>query len=184
MKLLVRLSGAIDRLNTWIGESASLLVLAMVGLGAFNAVARYSGRFIEVQLSSNAFIEGQWYLFSLLFLLGAGYTLQRDQHVRVDVLYGRLGPRAQAWIDLVGALLFLLPFCAFALWSSFPSVQNSWSVWEQSPDPGGLPRWPLKSMILVSFGLLFLQGISELIKRIGRLRGDLPKPEQEAPHGG
>jgi TRAP-type mannitol/chloroaromatic compound transport system permease small subunit len=184
VKLLLSLSGGIDRLNTWIGRAASLLVLGMVALGAFNAVARYSGRFIEMQLSSNAFIELQWYLFSLLFLLGAGYTLQRDQHVRVDVLYGRLRPRAQAWIDLVGTLLFLLPFCAFALWASTPSVVNSWSVWEQSPDPGGLPRWPLKSMVLVSFGLLMLQGVSELIKRVGRLRGDLPMPEHEVPHGG
>ena len=184
---MLAISRGIDRMNTWIGKGASLLVLAMVALGAFNAIARYSGRFIEVQLSSNAFIELQWYLFSLLFLLGAGWTLKKDQHVRVDVLFGRLKPRAQAWIDLVGALLFLLPFCVFALWVSFPSVQNSWAVWEQSPDPGGLPRWPLKSMILVSFALLLLQGISELIKRIGRLRGDLPMPTHdtvEAHHGG
>lgn len=193
MNLLLTISGGIDRLNTWIGKAASLLVLLMVALGAFNAIARYAGRFIEVQLSSNAFIELQWYLFSLLFLLAAGWTLKKDQHVRVDVLYGRLSSRAQAWIDLVGAILFLLPFCVFALWVSFPSVQNSWAVWEQSPDPGGLPRWPLKSMILVSFGLLLLQGISELIKRIGRLSGQLPMehhdlpgqaPRQEASDGG
>ena len=166
MSALLRISAAIDWLNEQIGKLVGVLVLAMVGFGAFNALARYAGRFTETQLSSNAFIELQWYLFSLVFLLGAAYTLKRDQHVRVDVLYGRLGPRAKAGIDLAGTVLFLIPFCIFALWVSFPTVKNSWAVWELSPDPGGLPRWPIKTAILVSFALVLLQGISQLFKHL------------------
>ena len=171
MKALSAISRGIDAVNERIGKLVGFLVLVMVAIGAFNALARYFGRFTETQLSSNAFLEGQWYLFSLLFLLGAGYTLERDEHVRVDVFYGRLSTKAKAWIDLIGGLLFLLPFCVFAFWVSLPSIESSWSVLEQSPDPGGLPRWPIKSMILVSFVLLFLQGISEVIKRLRVLTG-------------
>lgn len=166
MSALLRISAAIDWLNEQIGKMVGVLVLAMVGFGAFNALARYAGRFTETQLSSNAFIELQWYLFSLIFLLGAAYTLKRDQHVRVDVLYGRLGPRAKAGVDLAGTVLFLIPFCVFALWVSFPTVKNSWAVWEVSPDPGGLPRWPIKTAILISFALVLLQGFSQLIKHL------------------
>ncbi len=166
MSALLALSRAIDWLNEQIGRLVGGLVLLMVGFGAFNAIARYTGRFTETQLSSNAFIELQWYLFSLVFLLGAAYTLRRDQHVRVDVLYGRLSKRAKALIDLVGTLVFLIPFCVFALWVSFPTVSNSWAVLELSPDPGGLPRYPIKTAILVSFALLLLQSISELIKKL------------------
>ena len=182
MKALTAISRGIDALNERVGQLVGFLVLAMVSLGAFNSLARYLGRFTETQLSSNAFLEGQWYLFSLLFLLGAGYTLKRNEHVRVDVFYGRLSGRNKAWIDLVGGLLFLLPFCVFALWVSFGTVANSWSVWELSPDPGGLPRWPIKSMILVSFVLLFLQGISEIIKRVQFLRsGDGTLVQKDPP---
>ena len=171
MSILLKVSRGIDWLNEQVGRLVGVLVLGMVGFGAFNALARYAGRFTELQLSSNAFIELQWYLFSLVFLLGAAHTLKRNQHVRVDVFYGRLGPRAQAGIDLAGTLLFLLPFCVFALWMSFPTVRNSWAVWEVSPDPGGLPRWPIKSAILVSFALVLLQGISEAIKKVEILLG-------------
>lgn len=171
----------IDRLSEAIGRAVGLLVLGMVLLGAFNALARYAGRFTDTNLSSNAFIEGQWYLFSLVFLLGAAATLARDQHVRVDVLYGRLSLRGKAWIDLLGSVLFLLPFCAFALYVSFGTVASSWEVWETSPDPGGLPRWPIKTMILVSFGLLAIQGVSEFIKRLAVLTGHAtPTPASEA----
>ncbi|MBT8485700.1 MAG: TRAP transporter small permease subunit [Phycisphaerales bacterium] len=164
----------IDGLNDRIGRAVAWLVLAMVGVGAFNAVARYLGRSTGVSLSSNAYIETQWYLFSLVFLLAAAYTLKRDAHVRVDVLSGRLGPRGRAWVDLVGTIVFLIPFCVLLLWVSWPSVRNSWSVRETSPDPGGLPRYPLKSMILVSFGLLLLQGCAEVLRRVAQLRGHLP----------
>lgn len=174
MKLLLSWSRRIDRLTSAVGRSASWLVLAMVLLGAFNSVGRYLGRFLGANLSSNAYIELQWYMFSLIFLLAAAHALKEGSHVRVDVLSSRLGPRGRAWIDLVGTLLFLLPFCLFALWVCWPSVASSWRVWEGSPDPGGLPRYPIKTMILVCFGLLFLQGTSEAVKRVAMLRGDLP----------
>jgi TRAP-type mannitol/chloroaromatic compound transport system permease small subunit len=159
-----------DALSDKLGQLVGWLTLAMVLLGAFNAVARYTGKFTGVNLSSNAYIELQWYLFSLIFLLGAAHTLQRDQHVRVDVLYGLLSKRAQARIDLAGGLFFLVPFCVFGLIMCWPTVRNSWSVWEVSPDPGGLPRYPLKTAMLLCFGLLLLQGFSELIKHIRTLR--------------
>ena len=151
-----------ESISERIGRIVGWLTLAMVVIGAFNAVARYAGKSIGLNLSSNAYIEGQWYLFSLIFLLGAAHTLQRDQHVRVDVLYGRLSKRAQAKIDLAGTLLFLIPFCIFGLVVCLPTVKNSWSVLEVSPDPGGLPRYPIKTMMLVCFGLLLLQSLSEL----------------------
>lgn len=174
MNLLLRVSRLIDRLNDALGRGVSWLALAMVLLGAFNAVARWLGRFVGRDLSSNAYLEGQWYLFSLLFLLGAAWVLREDRHVRVDVLYGRLSERGKAWVDLAGGLIFLLPFCAFALVVSFPSVANSVAILEVSADPGGLPRWPLKAMLLVSFGLLALQGSSEIVKRVAFLRGMTP----------
>ncbi len=166
MKSLLQLSSHVDRLNAAIGRGVSWLVLLMVVVGGFNALARYSGRFIGVNLSSNAWLELQWYLFSLVFLLAAADTLRRNGHVRVDVLYGRLSKRHRAMIDIAGIVLFLLPFCVFALWSSWPTVLASWQVMEMSPDPGGLPRYPIKSALLVAFFLLGLQGLSELVKRV------------------
>ena len=169
----------VDRLNDWIGRAVAWLVLGMVLLGAFNAVARYAGRWAGFNLSSNAYLELQWYLFSLVFLLGAAHTLRRDAHVRVDVLYGRLAPRKQAWIDIVGTLVFLIPFCLFVLWLSWPMVRNSWQVLEVSSDPGGLPRYPIKSVILVAFVLLLLQGVAEIFRRLGRLEGRVEPGEEE-----
>ncbi len=166
MALLRAIAAGIDALNERVGRAVSWLALVMVLFGAWNAVARYIGRFVGTDLSSNGFIEAQWYMFSLLFLLGAGYTLKEDAHVRVDVLYGRLGPRGKAWIDVGGTLLFLLPFCVFGVWVSWEWVLNSWVEREVSPDPGGLPRYPLKAMVPLAFTLLGLQGISLFIKRL------------------
>jgi TRAP-type mannitol/chloroaromatic compound transport system permease small subunit len=167
---MLRVARAIDGLSGVIGRSASWLALVMVLVGAFNAVARYLGRFLGVHLSSNAYIELQWYLFSVLFLLGAAYALREDAHVRVDVLYGRLPVRARGAINIAGTLLLLIPFAAFVLWVSVPVVRASWRVREMSPDPGGLPRYPLKALILLCFALLLLQAVSELIKEVHRLR--------------
>lgn len=166
----LRLASAIDRFSGSIGKLVSWLVLLMVLVSAFNAVARYMGRFLGRNLSSNAYLEGQWYLFSLVFLLGAAYALQQDAHVRVDVLYARFPERVRRWINILGTLLLLGPFSGFVLWSSWPVVRNSWSIRELSPDPGGLPRWPLKPFILVCFVLLLVQAVSELIKEIHALR--------------
>lgn len=171
MQALLRLAAGIDRGTSAVGRLCSWLALGMVLAGAWNAVVRYLGRWVGSGLSSNAWIEGQWYMFSLLFLLGAAWTLQQDAHVRVDVIYGRLSAKKKAWIDLLGTLFFLLPFCVFGLMVSWPSVSNSWAVREVSPDPGGLARYPLKAVILVAFALLAAQGISTAIKAVARLRG-------------
>ena len=165
MNGLDRLSHFIDAVSDRLGQLVGWLTLLMVCLGAFNAIARYAGRFTGVNLSSNAYLELQWYMFSLIFLLGAAHTLQRDQHVRVDVLYGQLSHRGKARIDLAGGILFLIPFCIFGLVMCWPAVRNSWLVWEISPDPGGLPRYPIKTAMLLCFVLLLFQGLSETIKR-------------------
>ena len=175
MPRLLRFADAIDRLNGWAGRAASWLALAMVGIGAYNAVVRYLGRYWSWNLSSNVYLELQWYLFSVLFLLAGAWTLREDAHVRVDVIYARLSPRGKAAVDVAGHLLLLLPFCVLALWTSFPSVRSSWAIREGSPDPGGLARYPLKTLILVSFTLLALQGVSECIRDVARWRGLLPE---------
>ena len=171
MSALLRVSAAIDALNARIGRGVAWLSLLMVLVGAWNALARYGGRFAGIDLASNAYIEAQWYLFSLLFLLAGAATLREDRHVRVDVLYGRLSDRAKGWIDFVGSLLFLIPFCLFALYVTWPAVAESWRVREVSADPGGLPRYPIKTMILVCFILLGLQALSETVKSLARALG-------------
>ena len=180
MEILLRFARRMDRLSDRLGAAVSWLLLLMVFIGAFNAVVRYVGRFTGWQLSSNAYLELQWYLFSIVFLLGAAYGLRRDSHVRVDVLYGHVRPRVRAWIDFLGSIVFLLPFCAFAIVSSWPSVRNSWAVRETSPDPGGLVRYPIKSLIPVAFALLFLQGVAQAIKRLAELRrsGSMPTGDE------
>ncbi len=161
-------------MNSLIGRLASGLVLVMIGVGSWNVIGRYVGQAVGRNLSSNALIETQWYLFSVVFLLGAAYTLQRNDHVRVDVLYSRWNARQQARANLVGTLLFLLPFSALMLWFSWKWVFASWRIWEQSPDPGGLPRYPIKTVILLGFITLIFQGISEAIKSYAQLRSASP----------
>jgi TRAP-type mannitol/chloroaromatic compound transport system permease small subunit len=152
----------------------------MVLIGAFNALARYIGTHIGMQLGSNTSLEAQWYLFAMVFMLGAAATLRHDQHVRVDVLYGRLSDRSKAWVDLWGTLLLLLPFCVLSGWASWDYVLNSWESLELSPDPGGLPRYPIKTVILLTFGLLFLQGISTVCKSVLTLQCS-PESSAEEP---
>lgn len=172
MQKLRSIAAAIDGLNQKLGSILRWLALLMVFMGAYNAVARYLTRYAGVSLSSNALNEAQWYLFSLIFLLGAAYGLKVDAHVRVDVLYGRLTRRARGWIDLLGTLLFLVPFTLVMLWVSWPTVRNSWSIREVSPDPGGLPRYPIKAVILVAFLLLLLQAFSQAVKAVDAIRGE------------
>ena len=181
MRGLLAVSRGIDRLSSLVGRSTAWLAALMIFIGAANAVLRYLSRDLGIQLGGNAALEAQWYLFSLLFLMGAAWTLERDAHVRVDVLYGRTTPRTRAIINLLGSTLFLLPFCGFALYVSGPTVWNSWAVREMSLDPGGLPRYPIKAVILISFFLLGMQGLSEAIKAAARLSGHLPFADDDAP---
>ena len=183
MQHWLRLADGIDRFNERTGRFVYWLTLAMVLIGSYNAIVRYLDRYTGLALSSNTYIELQWYLFSLIFLLGAAYTLRHDAHVRVDVLFGRLSPRGQAWINLLGTVLFLIPFCVLMLWVSWPFVQSSWALREMSPDPGGLPRYPIKTALPVAFLLLLLQGVSLLIRQVAVLRGAAPDggPEDTTP---
>ena len=148
-----------DQFYAIVSKVCAWTLFVMTILGALNAVLRYSSRFTGQVWSSNAFLEGQWYLFSAVFLLGAGYTLYKDKHVRVDVLYSRLSDAGQRRINLIGTLIFAIPFCILGIWSSLEFVSNSWSIWEQSPDAGGLPRYPVKTLIPVGFILLLMQCI-------------------------
>ncbi|NES82351.1 MAG: TRAP transporter small permease subunit [Moorea sp. SIO2B7] len=179
MQQLLRISRLIDSFNERIGRLTYWILPLMILIGVWNVVGRYLGRFIGENLSSNGFIETQWYLFDLVFLLGAAYTLKHNGHVRVDVFYKSLNPKAQAIANLIGTLLFLIPFCIMVIYFSWGAIVNSWMIQEMSPDPGGLPRYPIKSMIIVSFGLLILQGISEAIKNWAIFAGYLAPQEEE-----
>jgi len=174
MDALLRVARAIDRLNGRVGRAIAWLGLAAVLICAAAATARYA-----LNIGSNAWLEIQWYLNSAVFLLVAGYTLRRHEHVRIDVIFGRLPPRVQAWIDILGGIFMLLPAAVIIGWYSWPSLVNSWGIQEYSSDPGGLIRWPVRLLIPVSFALLSLQGISEIIKRIGFLKGVVPASEFE-----
>lgn len=173
MKALLDLARGIDALNERIGRLAIWLVLAATLISAGNAFVRYG-----LNTSSNAWLEIQWYLFGLIFLLGAGYTLKHNGHVRIDVLYGRFSPRGRAWVDLLGGLLFLLPMSGIIAWLGWEFFLASYSVDETSPDAGGLLRWPIKLAVPVGFALLWLQGLAEVIKRAGVLWGGMPFTEE------
>jgi len=182
LQRLLRLSRAIDAFNNWIGRLTLWLVPLMVLVGAWNVVGRYLGRSLGENLSSNAWLEAQWYLFDLVFLLGAAYALLHNEHVRVDVLYMRWPPRRRALANLIGSLVFLIPFCLMVILFSWEAIADSWAILEASPDPEGLPRYPIKSMVLVSFVLLILQGISEAIKQAAILTGHLEPTALEEAH--
>lgn len=175
---LLPLAHKIDRFTNLIGKLAYWLVLVMIGVGVWNVLGRYIGNAIGQNLSSNALIETQWYLFDLVFLLGAAYALQHNEHVRVDVFYARWSRRRRAMADLFGTLFFLLPFSVLVIYFSWGAVVRSWAVRETSPDPGGLARYPIKTMILVSFALLILQGISDAIKNLAIIKGELTVGEE------
>jgi TRAP-type mannitol/chloroaromatic compound transport system permease small subunit len=175
MKTLLTLARLIDALTERVGRLAIWLVLVATLISAGNALARYA-----LGESSNAWLEIQWYLFGAMFLLTAGYTLKHNGHVRIDIFYNRLGERGQAWIDLLGGLLFLLPMAGLLAWLAWPIFMDAWVTQEMSPDAGGLVRWPVKLLLPIGFALLALQGLAEVIKRIGVLSGHLVLP-REAP---
>jgi len=173
MKLLLALSRAIDWLNERVGRAVLWLVLLMVLVSAGNAISRYA-----LNLSSNAWLELQWYLFAAVFLLCSGYTLLHNEHIRIDVVSSRLTRRTRAWIDVFGALFFLLPMSVTILWLSWAIFLNAWLSGEISSNAGGLVRWPARLLVPAGFLLLTAQGLSELIKRIAFLRGLIPDPAE------
>lgn len=165
---LIKLSLAIDKLNHWLGKSISWLVLVAVLISAGNAVVRYA-----IGDSSNAFLELQWVLIAAVFLLGAGYTLLDQQHVKIDIVYGRFSRRTQLWIDIFGTIFFLFPMAFMIIWLSWPVFVAAYQSGEVSANTGGLTLWWARLLVPVGFFFLLLQGLSELIKRIAILRGDI-----------
>ncbi|WP_374418926.1 TRAP transporter small permease subunit [Stutzerimonas kunmingensis] len=174
MTLLLKLSQLIDWLNERVGKGAFWLVLIMTVISAGNAVVRFT-----INYSSNGLLEIQWYLFAAIFMLCSPYTLQKNEHVRIDVLSSKLSPRGLAVIDIIGTLFFLLPMVIVVLWLSLPLVADSFHINEMSANAGGLIRWPVKILLPIGFTLLALQGISELIKRIAFLAGMIDDPNNK-----
>ncbi len=164
---LLRFAGVIDQITKFFGWIAAWLVLLSCLISAGNAISRY-----VFSASSNAWLEIQWQMFSGIFLLGAAYVLQVNEHVRVDLVYGSVSPRGKLWIDVFGILLFLFPTMGVMAYFSWIFFVPSFLSGEHSSNTGGLLFWPVKLLMPVGFGLVFLQGISELIKRISALRGE------------
>lgn len=173
MQFLLRVSRFIDAVSERIGNVLIWLLLATVLISTGNAVVRKL-----FSIGSNAWLEIQWYLFGAMFLLAAGYTLKHNGHVRIDIFYNRFGTRGQAWIDLIGGLLFLLPMAILLAWLAWPMFLDAWLSHEMSPDAGGLVRWPVKLLLPLGFGLLALQGVAEVIKRLGVLTGRVTLPRE------
>ena len=174
MSSLLSLSRLIDRLNEFVGRWLAWLVLAAVLISAANAVVRKAFNY-----SSNGLLEIQWYLFAAVFLLAAGYTLLRQEHVRIDVISGRFSKRTQIWIDLVGLVFFLLPFVVVVMAMVMPLVIRAYETNEMSSNAGGLIRWPVFAMLPLGLMLLGLQAVSEIIKRFAFLKGLIPDPTRK-----
>jgi TRAP-type mannitol/chloroaromatic compound transport system permease small subunit len=177
LRPLLRLSALIDALNEHVGRLVYWLILATVLISAGNAIMRKM-----FSMSSNAWLELQWYLFSAVFLLCAGYTLLRNEHVRIDVLAGRFSHKTQAWIDIFGTIFFLLPMAVMIMILSWPYFMTAYTEHEISGSAGGLTLWPARILLPVGFLLLVLQGISELIKRIAFVAGAGPDPIKRHDH--
>jgi len=168
MRPLLAISSAIDRINEKVGVVCNVLVLLACLVSAVNAMIRYA-----FSMSSNGWLELQWYMFALIVMFGASYTFRRNEHVRVELLYLYLSERGQLWLDLIGTLFFLIPTCLLLAYLSWPFFMQSYSVGEYSPNAGGLLRWPIKFVIPAGFVMLALQGLSEVIKRAAALRGEV-----------
>ncbi len=174
MNFLLALSRRIDKISEWIGRWVAWLVLFAVLISAANATMRKA-----FNMSSNGFLEIQWYLFSAVFLLASGYTLLRQEHVKIDVISGRFSKRTQIWIDIIGICVFLLPFTFMIIKLAMPLVINAYNTQEVSSNAGGLIRWPVFALLPMGMLLLAMQAVSELIKRIAFLQGLIPDPSRK-----
>ena len=171
MRGLLAISKGIDTLTTWIAYVMFWLTLVMVLLGAFNVITRNVGRELGISLGGTLYIALQTYAYNLIFLLGAAYVFKEDAHVRVDILFSNYSDRLKAWVDIVMTFIFLIPFCVMGMYFSWGYVGRSWQQGEVNVNAGGLPVYPIKTVIIVAFALLILQGVSEIIKRVAFLRG-------------
>jgi TRAP-type mannitol/chloroaromatic compound transport system permease small subunit len=174
MTAMLKLSQLIDGLNERVGRSIYWLILVAVLVSAINAIVRKA-----FDMSSNAFLEMQWYMFSAVFLLGSGYTLMRQEHIRIDIIYGKFSRRTQVWIDVFGTVAFLMPMCLVFIYLSWPFFMHSLQSGEISANAGGLILWPVKALMPLGFLLLMLQGCSELIKRLAFQAGLAPDPGEK-----
>jgi TRAP-type mannitol/chloroaromatic compound transport system permease small subunit len=175
MNALLAFSRSMDWLTERIGRSVYWLLLIAVVVSTINAIARKA-----FDVGSNAYLEAQWYMFAAMFMLGAGYVFLHDQHVRIDVIASRLKRKTQVWIDIVGIVVFLMPLCVFVSYTALPSIELAIRTNEVSANPGGLIRWPLYILVPLGFGLLFLQALSELIKRLAFVMDRAPDPHAKA----
>ena len=173
LNALLPLTRAVDRLNTWIGKHLAWLILAAVIVSSVNAVVRK-----VFDTSSNAWLELQWVLFSIVFLMCSPWTLLNNEHIRIDIVNNLLPKQLRNAIDVVGHALFLLPWCLIMVITSVPFFWRSWSIDEQSGNAGGLPQWPAKSLLMIGFALLLIQALSELTKRLAIMRNLIPDPHE------
>lgn len=171
MAPFLSLSRLIDQISTWVGKLTMWLILATTLISAGNAIVRKA-----FDISSNGLLEIQWYLFAAVFMLGAGYGFLKNSHVRIDFISSRLTDRTRNWIDVLGILFVLFPFCVLLITLSWPSFVGAYQNGEMSQNAGGLIRWPVYMLVPLGFALLMMQGVSELIKRIAYLRGLIPDP--------
>ena len=171
MSSFLSISRAIDWATGWLGRSVMWLILLSILVSAGNAISRKL-----FSLSSNAWLELQWYLFAGAYLLAAAYTLQRNEHIRIDIISNMLPKRFRDWIDIAGHVLMLLPFCLLMVWEATPWFLRSYNIHEMSNNYGGLIQWPAKMLVVLGFAILAVQGISELIKRVAAMRGEIPDP--------
>ncbi len=168
---MLAVSRGIDAFTEVLGNIALWIVATTVLVGAWNTFGRFMGPVVGTNMTSNLFIELQWYLFSLTYFLAGGYVLKNNGHVRVDVLYDGFNDKQRALVNILGTIFLLFPFCIMMIFFAYPWVMQSWKILEGSPDPSGLPRYPLKTMVVVGMGFLALQGVSELIKNIAIYTG-------------
>jgi len=177
LQALLKLSRGIDAFTRWTGKRLAWLILVAVVISAVNAILRKT-----FDMSSNAWLELQWVLFSIVFLLCSPWTLLDNEHIRIDIINNTLPKTARNVIDVVGHAFFLIPLCIVMIVTGGPFFLRSWEINEQSGNAGGLPQWPAKSLVVIGFAFLLVQGISELIKRIAVMRGLIPDPHASQVH--